>query len=280
MRWGASILLAVVPLFAAFAADGGSAVTERGYNLLDPAEMVLAVDYSGTRFAWPLEYAQARQRVMTFLEEGDAESALAAARAQFIICPIDETSLTAAILSVSQAIEAAGNADRAAAFERFARSGPADISDPPDTTGHAADPLADVVAHFPERSDDYYAQLDAAVDARAAVSERWQGRWYETDKVFARLNGGRMDEALVILVPLLAESVRYIDRQSDDGATPQQNQDIMDRIEIALSVIYRSRTGTAAGVDSFIAACKAYALYGPAGPDGRMGTADDLRPPL
>jgi len=279
MRWGASALLAAAFVSTAFAA-GDAAVTQSGYDLRDPAEMVLAVDNNGTRFSWELEYGRARQRVIEFLEAGDVESALGAAKAQFILCPMDEISLDAAVLSVAEACEAAGEAERAAAFEEFIRFGPEGADGEAGTADDLADPLAGVAPHFPERGGAYYAEIDATMDARAAIGEEWQARWYETEKVFARLDGGRFDEALSILVPLLAESVKYPAANVDGDWELQRNQDIMDRIDAALGVIYRARTGTTAGVARFISACRQYALYGPAGADDAMGTEDDLAPPI
>jgi hypothetical protein len=45
-------------------------------------------------------------------------------------------------------------------------------------------------------------------------------------------------------------------------------------------VVYRGRTGTFAGAAEFVDSCMKYARYGPAGEDGKMGSADDLAAPL
>lgn len=281
MRWGTLVFLPAALLSVAFAADGEAAATAGGYDLLNPAEMVLAVDNNGTRFSWELEYGQARQRAIAFLEAGDPESALAAAKAQFLLCPLDETSLTAAIMSVSEALEALdGESERAAAFEKFARFGTAGEDGEAGTADDLSDPLAGVAPQFPREEDAYYAEVDATMDARARIGQEWQARWYETEKVFARLDGGLFDEALSILVPVLAESVKHPAANIDGDWELQRNQDIMDRIDAALGVIHRSRTGTAAGVGRFVSACKEYVLYGPAGADDTMGTEDDLEPPI
>ena len=280
MRWGASIFLLAGLFSLSLAADGETASAD-DYDLLDPAEMVLAVDNNGSRFSWGLEYGQARQRAVAFLDAGDAESALAAAKAQFLLCPLDETSLTAAVMSVSEALEAAdGDGDRAAAFERFVRFGPAGEDQEAETADDLSDPLAGVAPQFPKQPDAYYAEVDATMDARGRVAEEWQARWYETEKVFRRLDGGLFDEALAILVPVLAKSVKHPAANVDGDWELQRNQDIMDRIDAALGVIHRSRTGTTAGVGRFVSACKEYVLYGPAGADDTMGTEDDLEPPI
>jgi len=281
MRWAASVFLAAALFPVAFAVDNETAVTQRSYDLLDPAEMVLAVDSNGTRFSWELEYGRARRRVIAFLEAGETESALAAAKAQFILCPLDQTSLTAAIMSVSEALEALdGDGERAAAFEKFVRFGTAGEDGEAGTADDLRDPLAGIAPQFPQKEDAYYAEVDSTMNARAEIGEEWQARWYETEKVFARLNGGRFDEALSILVPVLAESVKYPAANMDGDWELQRNQDIMDRIDAALGVIHRSRTGTAAGLGRFVSACKEYVLYGPAGADDTMGTEDDLDPPI
>jgi len=44
--------------------------------------------------------------------------------------------------------------------------------------------------------------------------------------------------------------------------------------------MYKGRTGTVAGIDEFRKRCLDYAMYGPAGSDGREGTADDLKSPI
>lgn len=263
---------------------GGRALVlaaETVYDLSDPAEMVLAVEDNGTRFSWQLQYGQARGRVIRFLEEGKRKKALGAAKMQFVLCPTDEISIEAAVMSVSEALEAIdGNRTRAEAFAVFVRLGPAGPDLKLGTDDDLTNPLADVSLQTPARQPGYYEALDRTLDARASVGEDWQVRWYETEKVFARLDGGRIDDALGLAVPLLAVSVKLPAGNVDGDWELQRNQDILDRINAALGAAYRAKHGTVAGLDEFVAACGVYARYGPAGKDGRMGTDDDIAVPL
>lgn len=254
---------------------------ETDYDLLDPAEMVLAVEDNGTRFSWPLQHGRARGRVIRFMDEGKRNEALGAAKMQFVLCPTDDVSIEAAVMSVSEALEALdGDRTRAEAFAVFVRLGPAGPDSKLGTGDDLTDPLADVSLQAPTRQPAYYQALDRTLDARAAVGEDWQARWYETEKIFARLDGARIDDALELTVSLLAVSVKLPAANVDGNWELQRNQDILDRINAALGAAYRAKNGTVAGLDEFVAACGKYARYGPAGQDGRMGTDDDLAVPL
>ena len=173
-----------------------------------------------------------------------------------------------------------GDNSRFEVVEEFARLGPAGEDGKAGTDDDIEDPLAGITPDFPRRDDSYYQRIDEKLTKRGAVGEKWQVRWYETEKIFARLDGGRFPEAVEILIPLLAESVRNPTANVEGDQVLQQNQDIPDRIDAALGVIYRARTGTMAGVSEFVQACNTYARYGAAGPDDKMGTEDDLELPL
>lgn len=251
------------------------------YDLLDPAGMVLAVCDNGTRFSWPLEYGQARQRAIAFLEAGKPEEALRAAKAQFLLCPLDEISIEAAVMSVSEVLVSLdGNDERARAFGKFARFGPAGIDGQAGTNDDLTNPLVNVSPQFPQSGLTEYANIDATMDTRTALGGEWQAHWYETQKAFGRLNGGDLEEALSILVPLLLDSAKYPAGNSEENWELQSNQDILDRINAGLGVIYRAKYGTVFGVDDFRQKCLDYARYGPPGLDDRMGTEDDLAAPI
>lgn len=277
MRLSAFVVFAIL----VSAVLGAYAGEEVSYDLSDPAEMVLAVENNGTRFSWQLQYGQARQRVIKHLAAGENQSALQAAKMQFILCPPDELSITAAIDSVKGALRALdANDTRANAFEEFARLGPAGPDKQKGTPDDLDNPIADVAPQAPPRDEAYYREVDRTMDARSAISEEWQTRWYETEKIFARLDGGAFDEALRLAAAALAESIKHPHGNVDGDWELQRNQDIIDRIDVSLGVVYRARSGTVAGMFEFIESCKEFALYGPAGKDDRMGTADDLAVPI
>jgi len=254
---------------------------DTGYDLLDPAEMRLAVNENGTRFSWQLKYGQARRRVIAFLDQGKPEKALRSAKAQFLICPLDKTSIRAAILSVSEALIAVdGDRESAKAFEQFVQFGPVGADGRTPTSDDLTNPLADVEPYFPKRTLEDYARIDESISARAAMGAAWQGRWYETERIFARLDGGDFEAAATQVAPLLAQSAKYPADNIDGEWQLQRNQDILDRIAAALGVIYRASHGTTNGVDGFVHSCFKYARYGPAGKDKTLGTGDDLKPPL
>jgi hypothetical protein len=250
-------------------------------NLGDPAEMVLAVTDNGTTSAWELHYGNAREMVIRLLSEGKPALALEAAKAQFTLCPLDDLSTKAAIESVQQAITAVdGNDVRAKAFGEFARLGPAGADGQAGTADDLLDPLKDVKVTVLKKDRAYYDDYDKAIDARAAVSGTWETRWYDTEKAYARLDGGEFDEAFGMLAGYLADSIKYPAANSEDDDELQHNQNILDRITSGLGVAYRAKTGTMCGAKDFIQACVKYARFGPAGEDGWMETPDDLRPPM
>lgn len=254
---------------------------ESARDIGDPGEMVLAVDDNGTRFSWELGYGRARKMVIDFVAENEPQKALEAAKAQFLLCPLDDLSISAAIDSVKEALAAAdGNDTRAQAFEEFARLGPAGADGQGGTADDLENPIADVSVAVLERGGDFYTEFDRTIDARKVLGEDWQARWYETEKAFSRLDGGRFDEALGLLVKSLAEAVKFPAANTDENWQLQRNQDILDRILAGLGVVYRARTGTVAGASAFVKACLDYVRLGPAGEDKRMGTDDDLKAPI
>jgi hypothetical protein len=254
---------------------------ESEYNLLDPTEMVLAVEDNGTRFSWQLQYGHAREAVIAALAKGDAAEAVGFAKTQFILCPLDDVSIEAAILSMSEALVALdSNDERAKAFALFARLGPAGEDGQLGTGDDLVDPISSVKALFRVEGVPDPVGVEAEIAARQEGAEEWQVRWYETEKAFAMLDRGDFDGALDVVVPCLAISIKYPAARVDGNWELQRNQDILDRIIAGLGVIYRSRNGTIAGVERFTGRCLDYARFGPVGKDDKMGTEDDIEPPV
>jgi hypothetical protein len=250
-------------------------------NSDDAVNLVLSVDNNGTRFSWELEYGQARQKALECLRAGQKEKALEAAKMQFILCPLESTSTELAMSSVKQMLTALdGNDARAKQFEEYAKLGPAGPDGKRGTADDLKDPVKDVALTDFTKPKEFYIQYDRTIDDRAAVSATWEKAWYETEKAYARLDGGDFDGAVDILIATLSNEVSVPYAKDDENWDLQKIQDIIDRIQAGLGVVYRGKTGTIAGVDAFIQACMDYAKYGPAGKDGRMGTADDLNPPM
>jgi hypothetical protein len=247
----------------------------------DAVNMVLSVDNNGTRFSWELEYGQARQKALEYLKAGQKEKAVEAAKMQFILCPLESTSVDLAIKSVQQMLVAAdGNDTRAKQFGEYGKLGPAGPDGKAGTADDLKDPLKAVSHAEFAKPKEFYADYDKTIDDRAAVSATWEKAWYETEKAYARLDGGDFDGAANILVATLSEEIKVPYGKDDENWDLQKIQDIIDRIQAGLGVVYRGRLGTTAGVNEFIQSCMDYAKYGMAGKDGKMGTADDLKPPM
>jgi hypothetical protein len=241
-------------------------------------EMILSVKDNICDEAWELPYAKCRQEVPRWLDRGDHKRALANAKAQFILCPMDKSALDAAILSVREVLLARdGNEKNGTMFEQYARYGPNGEDGVPGTKDDAQNPMRDVSAVFFDAGDAFYRLLDDTLERRASVSATWEKQWYDTDKAFFRLSGGRIEEGAEILAGTLADTYQMLSGISD---VRRRHDNILRRIRAGFSVVYRARFGTVAGFDSFADAVEEYGRYGILGRDGRISTEDDLEPPM
>lgn len=248
-------------------------------------ELLLSAGDNGTDYTWPLAYGRCRQKALAALREGNNLNALAAAKGQFVFSPLDDVSMKAAVESVKEMLIALhGDGVSASAFEEYARLGPWGEDGKPGTEDDIKSPIDDIPVLYPhqERNEDWYKSLDRSLSDRAAMHEFSQDliTWYDTGKAFARLEGGRVEEAMEILVAILGDVAGRPAAHDTDNLELLVNQDILDRVTVGLSVAYRTVNGTIAGMDAYIDSCRNYAKYGSTGPDNRIGTEDDLAVPL
>ena len=249
----------------------------------DSADLVLSVRDSGGRFAWPLGFAQMRRRSLECLHAGKSAEAVRCAKMEYLLCPMDEPTLEKVIAHVQGILLAAdGNDVRAKAFERFVRVGRAGVDGKLGTADDLPDPIPSAAGESKEEREAFYKPLDAGVDLCATVgaAKPWpmtdpEQSWYQTEKVFVRLDAADFDGAWEVLVPILAEAVRRPAGDVDGQKVMQRNQGVVDRLAAALSVIARARGASIAGAREFVTNCLDYAKHNP-GPDGVLGTQDDL----
>lgn len=249
----------------------------------DSARLIFDAETPQTAIQWQLPFAVARRKAREYLSLDKPAEALQCARMQFILSPLDEWSLRAAVASVQEALRAAdGNAVRARLFEEYALYGSAGRDGAMSTGDDLQDPLAGVSLAVFERPDEYYAELDGVIDARAAMGSPrmyyaywWQQRWFAVEKAFARIEGGRFAEAYDLLVPLLLDAVRK-SHESLSSSEALRNQNLIDRLREGLIAVFKSQTNSVVYAARQTEAHFRLAEYGPTGPDGVMGTADDI----
>jgi len=278
MRAFAAALACMCLITAPSASDSAT----KGTPSDDAAQIILSVENSGSSYAWELPYAQARELVVKYISEGKPDLALQAAKMQFIICPppFDPGSTESAIRSVEEALIALdGNDKRAKRFRAYAPNGPAGPDGRKGTADDIANPIEKVSLDIFKKDDAFYGDFDSAIDRRASVASEKDRAWYETEKAYARLSGGEFDRAAILLMSVL-KSQAWVPHSHAGDREKIRVQDTIDRAVAGLSVVYRGRTGTVAGMDGFCKRCLDYATYGPAGQDGREGTADDLQSPI
>jgi len=268
-----ALALLLTPACAACATEGEPAD--------EAARVVLSSENTKMWHAWPLKFGQALQRSLRLLDEDEPEEALEAAKMYFILCPADEKSINRAVEHVKRVLEAVdGHPARANEFEQYALYGPAGPDGAAGTEDDVEDPLAQVSPEPIVPDGDHLKEYDAVIDRRAAVTDGWDRDWYETQKAFERLNCAAFTDAAGLLVEVLAEQVQRPHAPEEENWELKRVQQIIDRAQAGLGVVYRAREGTAAGLEEFRKTCLDYVVYGPPGKDQEIGTEDDLAPPI
>ncbi len=146
-----------------------------------------------------------------------------------------------------------GQVERANAFVRHTYFGPAG----PDGRPGTADDVRDILAEdFPR--PDYPARRRAFAAARDKGGDRWEDSRY---RAWTYIYSGRPKQAC----PEFLDAFRRADRN-----------EMLDAARRLVIVGTRSVRNTFAGVDAELV----YVMKGPAGPDGKVGTADDLSNPF
>jgi len=250
----------------------------------DSADVILSLDMTGTQDAWQLEYGQARSRAVAALGTGNKDLAVQAAKMQFILCPFNDPEYTAASVEFARSIlaQADGAPDRAERFERFALYGPNGPDGKAGTDDDGADPLAQVSLGAFRRDERLARQRDDEILALAALAPSWARQWYNTERGYERVNSADFEGGARLFVEALADSAHS--KPSPQAQTEDWSARVvtytMDRAKVGLGVVYKARTGTAYGIEEFVARCVKFVEYGAAGEDGKPGTADDLCAPL
>jgi hypothetical protein len=245
-------------------------------------EVVLNLKDAGARFPWQLEFGQALQKARMCAAEGDKDKALQATRMHFILSP-DTSSSMKRVADMLREID--GDEIRATAFTDYAMYGPNGLDGLAGTEDDLTDPLAEVPLTIFEKSEDWYRELDAAIEARIIFSSESPAKesFYVTQEAFARINSGEFDEAAAILIEALEKLVTLDEkgREGYDGhAEFQRVQHQIDGVRLGLGAYHRATTGTTKGMNEFVTACINFCAFGPMGPDKELGTEDDLAPPL
>jgi hypothetical protein len=243
--------------------------------------LVLAVDDNLTDYAWELPFGRMRRLAVECRDAGEKDKALAAAKMQFLLCPpFHKDALDRSIESVCEMLaEADGNDARAKAFRVYAKEGPAGADGKRGTGDDLASPIAAVSLDALDLKASSHGDSDEEMYARIALAPEYDRAWHEASMAFARLERAEFDEAARMLTETLSRQARLAEPPEGDTRSYRWTK-MMKRIETGLGVVYRAKTGTAAGLAEFVESCKTYAKYGPAGQDYSEGTEDDLRAPM
>jgi tetratricopeptide (TPR) repeat protein len=195
----------------------------------------------------------AQGRIVEILRDmGDRKEALKAARI-YLEGTRDHRRIGWAVrLAAELMAEADGNVERANAFLDFQRWGPAGEDGEPGTKDDLEDPLASVgYPRYPGRERTF-------AEARAKAGD---SAWSARHRALTFVYTGRPEKALEFFV---------------DAFRRAAGRELREAAHDMVYIGVRAARGHAAGIESVMK----FVAHGPAGPDGRRGTGDDMDDPI
>ena len=190
--------------------------------------------------------------VKLLLKQGKAQDALCEAKAYFYTCPTGDVAAAMDLVAASfKAVD--HNLARANRFLKYQKFGPAGEDGKPGT----ADDIADVLREVPATADPARTRLyEGAV---AAIPVTWTAE--------------RERARFCVYLDQPAKGLEALERSFD--LCPPNETDLQSCVDALTDFIIRYTKDTATAE-----ALVQYIMFGPAGKDGKAGTADDIEAPI